>query len=70
MPAGILFSGPRYVTVKNDFHNEGLRVLGFRVATSVNILGGLGGLIHWIFWLIHWKFVDYPLNVSRIRKIH
>ena len=27
---------------------------------SVNILGGLGGLIHWIFWLIHWEFVDNP----------
>ena len=45
-------------------------VLGFRVeqiiinfpnvAASVNILGGLGGFIHRTFWLIHWKFVDYP----------
>ena len=30
------------------------------VAFSVNIVGGLGGLIRWIFWLIRWKFVDYP----------
>ena len=28
---------------------------------SVNILDfGLGGLNRWIFWLTHWKFVEYP----------
>ena len=31
-----------------------------RVVSSVNLLGGLSGLNHWIFWLDHWKYVDHP----------
>ena len=27
--------------------------------STVNLAGGLGGLFHWTFWLIHWEFVDY-----------
>ena len=31
-----------------------------RVDGSVNLLGGVSGLNHWISWLNRWKFGDYP----------